>query len=160
MQTLQYPFSTENLDSHSILIVSNYSKSENDFINLICVNSKFKETTEKLRFNSIPIKSLKLFPNIQTQYLYNNWDRKIDEIDKYEIWYKINYDQYFKYKKDNIKYHNIVYMHNNRLEYGEEIPNEVTVLGVKCYSRLYMFLNVRNIKEINIPLSIKSIGNR
>ncbi|KAL7712297.1 Leucine rich repeat containing protein BspA family protein [Entamoeba marina] len=98
----------KQLDSYSLLITSKYFKTPQDYINIICVNSKFKETTEKLRFNPIPIESLKLFPKIQTQYLYSENDVKIDGIDNYEIWYKVTYDQYLEFKKDNVEYHDVV----------------------------------------------------
>ncbi|KAL7721461.1 Leucine rich repeat containing protein BspA family protein [Entamoeba marina] len=96
----------KQLDSYSVLIVSKYLLSSHDYINVICVCKKFQETTEKLRFNPIPIPSLKLFPKIQTQHIYNENDSKIEGIDNYEIWYKITYDQYLQFKKNNIKcYH-------------------------------------------------------
>ncbi|KAL7712155.1 F-box and FNIP repeat-containing protein [Entamoeba marina] len=89
---------SKQLDSYSLLICSKYFKTTNDFINVMCVCKKFKETTEKLRFNPISITSLKLFPMIQTQYLYIPIDKIIEGIDNYEIWYTIDYEQYLKYK--------------------------------------------------------------
>ncbi|KAL7717568.1 hypothetical protein QTN25_004968 [Entamoeba marina] len=143
---------TKKIDSYSILISSKYFKNEQDFINLICVNSKFRETTEKLRYNPIPITSLTLFPKIQTQYLYSEDDEKI-EIDNYEICYEVTYDQYLKYKQDNIKYHNVVYTHDNMLKYGNEIPEGVNELDNCCFS----FCS--NLSTINLPFLLKSLGN-
>ncbi|KAL7717255.1 Leucine rich repeat protein [Entamoeba marina] len=143
---------TKQLDSYSALISSKYFETSQDYINLICVNSKFKETTEKLRFNPIPIKSLKLFPKIQTQYLYSDQDTKIEGIDDYEIWYKVNYDQYLKYKQDNIKFKYIVYTRKNRFQYGDTIPEQVNILGLKCFSSSSVISqNASKIKEIDIP---------
>ncbi|KAL7718663.1 Leucine rich repeat containing protein BspA family protein [Entamoeba marina] len=158
---MQYISSNTNnikLDSYSILICSKYFKTEEDFFNLICVNSKFKETTEKLRFNPIPIISLKLFPKIQTQYLYTENDNQIELIDKYEIWYKVTYDQYLIFNKNNIKFHNIVYTHENRLKYGEKIIKEVNILDDNCFGNKN-WNGSSNIKEITIPYTIKSIGD-
>ncbi|KAL7719710.1 Leucine rich repeat containing protein BspA family protein [Entamoeba marina] len=93
--------SKNTLDSYSLLIVSKYFESKEDFMNVICVNSKFKQTTEKLRYNPISIISLKLFPKIQTQYLYDENDMKIKGITNYEIWYKIDYEKIFKFKQTN-----------------------------------------------------------
>ncbi|KAL7720445.1 hypothetical protein QTN25_002213 [Entamoeba marina] len=145
----------KNIDSYSILISSKYLETEKDFINLICVNSKFKETTEKLRFNPIPINSLKLFPNIQTQYLYKKSDKifETEQIVKYELWYHIDYEEYTKYKMRNIKCHYLEYTEKNRKAYGNEIPDCVIILGKYCFQRCYSF------STINLPSSLKSLGN-
>ena len=66
------------LDSYSILIVSKYLETKQDFINLISVRKSFRLTTEKLRFNPISISSLTLFPLIQTLYLYDQEDKIIE----------------------------------------------------------------------------------
>ncbi|KAL7718591.1 Leucine rich repeat protein bspa family [Entamoeba marina] len=123
------PKSTHNhkkVDSYSMLICSKYLQSPNDFINLICVNSKFKETTEKLRFNPIPIKSLKLFPKIQTQYLYSKDDTKIERIDNYEIWYDVGYAEYTKLYEKNIKFHIVQYSRKHEIQNNGIIPFGVT----------------------------------
>ncbi|KAL7712295.1 hypothetical protein QTN25_010076 [Entamoeba marina] len=143
----------KQIDSYSMLICSKYFETSQDFINLICVNSKFKETTEKLRFNPIPIKSLKLFPKIQTQYLYDEDDKKIERINNYEIWYKIDYDQYLKFKDNNTKYHYIVYTNANRLTYGNNLPDNVTELGNQC------FIYCKSITSIDLPLTITKLNN-
>ncbi|KAL7719474.1 hypothetical protein QTN25_003191 [Entamoeba marina] len=121
------------LDSYSILICSKYFELPEDYLNIICACKKFKETTEKLRFNPIPIKSLKLFPKIQTQYLYSNKDEKIEEIGKYEIWYIVDYVQYLFYNESNIKCHHISYSKQNRDKYGEIIPSCVSILDCACF---------------------------
>ncbi|KAL7720409.1 Leucine rich repeat protein bspa family [Entamoeba marina] len=150
----------KQLDSYSILICSKYFESEQDFINIICVNSKFKETTKKLRFNPIPIKSLKLFPKIQTQYLYHEKDVKLQEIDNYEIWYKIDYDHYLEYRENNINCYYIVYTRKNRLKHGDEIPKEVNILGDTCFSSSDNFSNdSSDIKELTIFSKLISIGD-
>ncbi|KAL7718075.1 Leucine rich repeat protein bspa family [Entamoeba marina] len=150
----------KQLDSYSVLITSKYLMKMNDFINLICVCKKFKETTEKLRFNPIPITSLKLFPKIQTQYVYDECDAIIEEIDNYEIWYKLDYNKYLECKIDNIKFHNVIYTHDNRLKYGDKIPNEINILGECCYGckDIYLEDDSSNIKEIIIPTSIVSLS--
>ncbi|KAL7720457.1 hypothetical protein QTN25_002225 [Entamoeba marina] len=150
----------KKLDSYSILICSKYFQTTQDFINIICVNSKFKETTEKLRFNPIPIKSLKLFPKIQTQYLYSKYDKKLKGIDNYEIWYEINYNGYLKYKENNIKCHNVAYSHFERWEYREKIPSGVNILGYACFGTATRGnAGPSDSCEIIIPSSIKSIDD-
>ncbi|KAL7714758.1 Leucine rich repeat containing protein BspA family protein [Entamoeba marina] len=141
---------TTQLDSYSMLIVSKYFITERDYINLICVCKKFKETTEKLRYNPIPITSLKLFPKMQTQYLYDESDTKIEGIDKYEIWYNVDYDQYLKFNEDNIKCRQITFTYKNVSKYGNEIPVGVNILGDSCYEW-------GDLESITIPTTITLI---
>ncbi|KAL7716263.1 Leucine rich repeat protein bspa family [Entamoeba marina] len=149
----------KQVDSYSMLIISKYFKTSHDFINITCVNSKFKEITEKLRFNPISIKSLKLFPKIQTQYLYSAQDTKIEGIDNYEIWYEIDYDEYLKYKGDNIKCHIVVYTEKNRKKYGNQIHDGITVLGKRCFNNQSGKEDTKFLKEINIPSSVKKLSS-
>ncbi|KAL7714351.1 hypothetical protein QTN25_008128 [Entamoeba marina] len=140
------------LDSYSLLIVSKYFKEEKDYINVMCVCKKFQETTEKLRFNPIPIISMKLFPMIQTQYLYSNDDTKIDGIDNYEIWFIVDYDTYLKFKdKFNIKFHHIVYSQEDMEKYGKMLPKAVNMIADLCYAQTC-------IKTVTIPTNITSVG--
>ncbi|KAL7714313.1 Leucine rich repeat containing protein BspA family protein [Entamoeba marina] len=155
MQNKRTTNNYKKIDSYSALICAKYFKTEQDFINLICVNSKFKETTEKLRFNPIPINSSKLFPNIQTQYLYSKKDKtlKRKQIIKYEIWYNISYGEYTRYeKRNNVKCHSVEYTQKNREKYGNEIPDCVNLLGDYC------FLRCSTLPTINLPPSLKSLG--
>ncbi|KAL7718979.1 F-box domain-containing protein [Entamoeba marina] len=122
----------KQLDSYSLLIVSKYFETTQDYINVISVNSKFKETTEKLRFNPISITSLKLFPKIQTQYLYNEDDIKIEGIDNYEIWYEVDYAYSLIFSEERIKTHHIKYTQSDMNYYGKITPKKVTVLACSC----------------------------
>ncbi|KAL7717779.1 Leucine rich repeat containing protein BspA family protein [Entamoeba marina] len=133
----------EQVDSYLMLIMSKYFITSQNFINITCVNSKFKETTKKLRFNPIQIKSLKLFPTIQTRYWYNENDTKIEGIDDYELLYEIDCDENLKYKENNIKCHVVVFTENNRKKYGNHIHGGITVLG----------------KRFILPLSLTSLCN-
>ncbi|KAL7712932.1 Leucine rich repeat containing protein BspA family protein [Entamoeba marina] len=142
---------TKQLDSYSILIVSKYFESTYDYINIICVCKKFKETTEKLRFNPIPITTLKLFPKIQTQYLYDESDIKISGVGHFEIWFKVDYNQYLENKVKGIKCHHVKYNEEHRKQYGNDIPIGVSILENDCYSYC-------DIKNITIPNQVTSIG--
>ncbi|KAL7712613.1 hypothetical protein QTN25_009789 [Entamoeba marina] len=144
---------TKQIDSYSMLIVSKYFYSKDDYINVICVNSKFKETTEKLRYNPIPITSLKLFPKIQTQYLYSNKEKKIYGLNRYEIWYEITYNNYLKMKEKGIICRHVKYTRQNVVRYGKLIPDGVTVLNLNCYSSVIL-------KKITIPNCVTSIENQ
>ncbi|KAL7711595.1 hypothetical protein QTN25_010738 [Entamoeba marina] len=151
MQSLQQHNPAKQLDSYSMLIVSKYLITSNDFINIICVNSKFKETTEKLRFNPIPIKSMKLFPKIQTQYLYSKSDKRMKGIKLWEIIYEVDYVGFIKNKKIGIKCHHVKYTKQNIKQYGNEIPNGVNSLTDFCYEE-------KQITSITMPNSVTSIG--
>ncbi|KAL7712073.1 Leucine rich repeat containing protein BspA family protein [Entamoeba marina] len=157
MQQIRSTTNYTKVDSYSALIFAKYFQNKNDFINLICVNSKFKETTEKFRYNPIPITSLKLFPKIQTQHLYSKKDKKIrrKQIIKYEYWYSINYDEYFinkKKEKNEIKCHHIVYSIKDKKAYGEIIPDEVTIIGDMCFN------NSTSLQSLGLPTTITKLG--
>ncbi|KAL7717264.1 Leucine rich repeat protein bspa family [Entamoeba marina] len=165
----------KKLDSYSILICSKYFNTKQDYINLICVNSKFKETTEKLRFNPIPIDSLKLFPNIQTQHHYSKKERRLPGIMIWEIWYKVNYQQFLKKTKNRIKCHHIMYTKNDKEIYGNEIPCDCSIVANSLFdfSKLcsitipnnitslgdYCFNNCCYLKIISLPNKLLYIGN-
>ncbi|KAL7722452.1 Leucine rich repeat containing protein BspA family protein [Entamoeba marina] len=140
----------KQLDSYSILICAKYFKTTQDYINIICVCQKFKETTEKLRYNPIPIKSLKLFPKMETQYLYTKNTKRIKGIKRWEIWYSVTYKKYLKFKKDGIKCHDVAYTENDRTNYGNEIPDGVTRLGAS-------FLIFDVLDSITIPSHVTSM---
>ncbi|KAL7720404.1 Leucine rich repeat protein bspa family [Entamoeba marina] len=148
------PTAKVKLDSYSILICSKYFKEETDFVNLVCVCKKFKETTEKLRFNPISVNSLKLFPKIQTQLLYTEDDTMIEGIDNYEILYEVSYDQYLNFRQNNIKCHYVVYTKENSQQFGDNVLVGVNMLGDKCFSYHSSLL------KINIPSTIISLGRK
>ncbi|KAL7721752.1 hypothetical protein QTN25_001397 [Entamoeba marina] len=151
MSNQQIYITNKQLDSYSMLICSKYFIQNQDFINIICVCKKFKETTEKLRYNPISITSLKLFPKIQTQYLYNESDKKINGIDKYEIIYDVGYN--FNMEIDyNIKYHHIHLLHPSLDNVNGLIPLSVNSLNESCFE-------YNTIKSILIPNGITSIEN-
>lgn len=71
-----------------IMIVGKYFINDNDFINLIKVNSKFNQLLLMYKFN--PISNCDLFPNIETQHFYEYKDifyRKRNMF-KYIYWIK------------------------------------------------------------------------
>ncbi|KAL7714633.1 hypothetical protein QTN25_007935 [Entamoeba marina] len=144
----------KTLDSYSLLIVSKYFWKKRDYLNIICVCKKFKDTTEKLRYNPISIQSMNLFPKIQTQYLYSRKDKKMTSVEKYEIWYYVNYDEFLSMNKSNIKCRHIRYNLNNRFESNNYlIPIDVDFLCERC------FYNA-NVDSISIPTKVTFIGNR
>ncbi|KAL7713403.1 Leucine rich repeat protein bspa family [Entamoeba marina] len=139
MELLDY--NHKQLDSYSILICSKYFISSQDYINIIC-----------LRFNPISITSLQLFPKIQTQHLYNNTDKKINGIERYEHWFEVSYGDYLKLQDQQNKYNLVSFGKLDTERYGVTIPNGVNVLDNSCFS-------YSNIQLINIPSRVIKIGN-
>ncbi|KAL7714358.1 Leucine rich repeat containing protein BspA family protein [Entamoeba marina] len=160
MQHKNSSYNYKKLDSYSLLIVSKYLETSNDYINVMCVCKKFQDTTEKLRFNPIPITSMKLFPMIQTQYLYNKTDVRIKrkQIVKYEMWHDIGYGEYTKYNKLNIMFHYVEYTYRNRKQYGDIIPNCVNKLGEECFGSKNDRLRNDSSKIISISVPSKIIS--
>ncbi|KAL7720900.1 hypothetical protein QTN25_002110 [Entamoeba marina] len=145
----------KQLDSYSLLIVSKYFESTFDYINIMCVCKKFKETTVKLRYNPIPITSLKLFPNIQTQYIYTANEERIKGIDQYEIWYLVEYKTALKLQQQNIKCHQIKLKKEDKIQFSitiDTLPKYVTNLSSQC------FIYSTSLKTLKLPSNIKSIG--
>ncbi|KAL7719290.1 hypothetical protein QTN25_003656 [Entamoeba marina] len=140
------------LDSYSILICSKYFETKQDFINIICVCKKFKETTEKLRYNPISINTLKLFPKIQTQYLYDKEENIMNNVKQHRITYTVDFEEFMKTKDRNFDYCNVEYTKGNTKQYGFSIPSCINSLSERCFSK-------RDITSIIIPNSVKTIEN-
>ncbi|KAL7720761.1 Leucine rich repeat protein [Entamoeba marina] len=146
---MSIPHVIKQLDSYSVLIVSKYFESPQDYINAICVCKKFKETTEKLRFNPIRVATKKLFPLMETQYFYSRKDKKIPGIKRFEAWYEVTWVEYKILLKKGIQCHHIRYSSKHRRN-NEEIPDVITVLDDFCFSDSC-------IKSITFPTRITSI---
>ncbi|KAL7716021.1 Leucine rich repeat protein bspa family [Entamoeba marina] len=164
---------TKKLNYVSMCNIVKYFKKTNDYLNIIQVNSKYKTILEQLRYN--PISNTKLFQNITEQHLYYRWDKRIENIKKYVVCYKVSYSDYKKYHKKNIEFKYIEYTEDDINKYGINIPHGVTNLkerlfegsdietltlpntvkhiGYNCFSRCF------NLKQIELPNSIISIGS-
>ncbi|GAB1226417.1 hypothetical protein ENUP19_0288G0004 [Entamoeba nuttalli] len=143
---------------NEIMIVSKYFEDINDFINLEIGIKRFQGNMERFHFNPIPLNqySRKLFPNIETFHIYNKEDEIFDDgrIFKQIIWYKVSYSKYLKEKEEMNEYKNIEYTKEDREEYGNTIPIEVTSLGYRCFEYC------TTLTSINIPTSISTIENK
>ncbi|EDR23070.1 hypothetical protein EDI_024880, partial [Entamoeba dispar SAW760] len=145
------------LGYNEIMITSKYFNDINDFINLEMGVKRFQGNMERFHFNPIPLNhySRKLFPNIETFYIYNYNDEifKDGRIFKQVIWYTVNYSTYLKEKEQGNICKNIEYTKSDRKSYGNTIPSEVKSLGYECLSYC------DSLKSINIPSSINELGN-
>ncbi|EAL43931.2 leucine rich repeat protein, BspA family [Entamoeba histolytica HM-1:IMSS] len=145
------------LGHNEIMIVSKYFEDINDFINLEMGVKRFRGNMERFHFNPIPLNqySRKLFPNIETFHIYNEKDEIFEDgrIFKQIIWYKVSYSRYLEEKKEMNEYKNIEYTEEDREEYGNTIPIEVTSLGNYC------FYGCNDIQSIEIPTNVSKIGD-
>ena len=143
------------VDSYSILIVAKYFQCEQDYLNIIQVCKNYKKTLKKFRYNPIPIINLKLFPLIQTQYIYYETEKRIPEVNLYKICYPVSYSQYLEYqeKEKNVKYSKIYFdeedVENN---YTGTFPEIVHEINFECFKRNKL------IKSIKIPTQITKLG--
>ncbi|ELP89694.1 hypothetical protein EIN_453340 [Entamoeba invadens IP1] len=127
------------LDIFSVQIVSKYFNKANDYLNIIQVCSKFKNLLDRFRYNPIPISSMKLFPCIQTQYLYSENDQIFlpkRSVVCYEIaLYKI---RYFSEPLLRPPKH-VVFTKSDSSEFFSEtiadVPEIVSVYGPSGFSR-------------------------
>ncbi|GAT94704.1 leucine rich repeat protein bspa family [Entamoeba histolytica] len=112
---------------------------------------------ERFHFNPISLNqySRKLFPNIETFHIYKEEDEifKDGKIFKQIIWYDVSYSRYLEEKEEMNEYKNIEYTQEDREEYGNTIPNEVTSLGNKSFAYCSSLIS------INIPTNVSKIGN-
>lgn len=85
-----------------IQIIGKYFNSNEDFVNLMKVNKKYKELVSMYHFN--PISEIELFENIETQHFYKEEDlkNKIDNLFKYVYWIEKTYKDYLKKENKEI----------------------------------------------------------
>ncbi|EMS17764.1 leucine rich repeat protein, bspa family protein [Entamoeba histolytica HM-3:IMSS] len=77
------------LDRYHLMVVCKYLQTVEDYLNIILINSKFKEIPAMFHYNPISInkQSKKLFVNIESQFLYSRYDELINGMSKYIVWY-------------------------------------------------------------------------
>ncbi|ELP94525.1 hypothetical protein EIN_116260 [Entamoeba invadens IP1] len=98
----------KKLDPYHLQIVAQHFFFADDFINMILVCKKYSCILDRFRYNPIPITSTKLFPNIETQYLYNEKDVKLPEIKHVVVLYKVdNWYANSHLKEPNITFKNL-----------------------------------------------------
>ncbi|KAL7719713.1 Leucine rich repeat protein bspa family [Entamoeba marina] len=160
------------LDSNLVFIISKFFIKTNDYLNIIQVNSKFKRILDNYHYN--PISNTKIFHNITEQYLYYRWDKLLENINKYVIYYKVSYSEFKRKHARNLKFKYIEYttndikQHGNTIPYGVThlqerlfeksdietiaLPNTVIYIGYNCFSCCF------HLKEIKLSNSLKSIS--
>ena len=141
----------KKVDNYSILIVAKYLQQPQDYINLVCVCKNYKKTLKKFRYNPIPVHSTKLFPLMQTQYLYNPTETKIKDIELYRICYPIPYHEYVEYQKEgNIKCSKVYFDGEDGENFDGTFPEVVHSIGIQA-------LIDNEMKELTLPTFITSL---
>ena len=149
---------TDGLTIDLMMIVAKYFETANDFINVIKLNSRYKDICAMYFYN--PISDIRLFPKVQTQHFYNKEDIKyrINGLYKYIFWNQVDQVVFLK-KKDNEEYKNVILTKYSREIPPVEInnglcivPEGITKLGPYC-------LEFFNITKLILPTSLKSIEN-
>ena len=134
------------VDNYSILIVANYLKSKDDYINLVCVCKNFKKTLKKMRYNPIPVTSTKLFPYMQTHCLYSREEIPlVNEVDIIKICFPVSLTDYhhnlLKFKHQ-IKFTNVFFIENDLKLFKPIIHPEVNMLGPNIFVEQFLQLLV------------------
>ena len=144
------------------MIIGKYFKSNEDFINIMKANKKYKELVEMYFCN--PISDISLFPNIQTQHFYKEEDikNKKENLFQYIYWYNIDYNK-FKNKKNNEIFKNVELGILNNIKENEDIhplkveENCIIPEGITKIGEDY-FRGCSQLKNIKLPNSLKEIG--
>ena len=76
--------------TYVMMIVGKYFETNNDYINVMKLNTRYRELTQMYHFNPIPDTSL--FENMETQYLYSKGDKKQEGIERHVYWYQVDYE--------------------------------------------------------------------
>lgn len=165
-----------NPDSHSIMIVSKYFETIQDFINLEKCSKKYQGNMERFQYNPIPLTSeeSKLFPNIKTYHIYRNCRKLIKAGFKYVNWKSVEYSVACCEDTD---YKNIYLTGYADYDISKiTIPKYINILfkgcclsctnlrSIKLHSSLkfigsHCFKNCCSLKELKIPNSVMALGH-
>ncbi|KAL7717441.1 Leucine rich repeat containing protein BspA family protein [Entamoeba marina] len=157
----KFSYSSNKLDRYSMLIVANYLYKPRDYINLVCVCKNFMCIPQLFHYNPIRIKSLSLFPNIQTQHLYTKKDVLLP-VNQYVVCYETSYDKAMK-APSNFHFINIKYTKYDKKNYGNfshtsfgetiQFPTSLIHIEPCC------FLGCVSLTKITFPPFLKSISD-
>ena len=146
--------SRNQLDSYSLMVVSKYFNTIDDFINMELGIPKTKGNMEKFHFNPIALDqwSRKFFTSLETLHLYSEEDEKFESetFFKKVVWYRMEYGVWMK-ENENVQYKNVVL--TKEISKGMDcIPEGITEIAENCFTWRH------DLKELVIPNSVTSIG--
>ncbi|ELP92038.1 hypothetical protein EIN_291370 [Entamoeba invadens IP1] len=123
-----------------------YFKTMEDYLNVISVCKKFQDSLLKFHFNPIPItsKTKRLFPKIETQYMYNKEDLKLPKVA-----YIVDYISYtYKETLVDLPYQKVVYKNAVFSNRDMEMYKKTHPTSLEHYY----------IKHFKLPKSVSGIG--
>ena len=161
-----------SLDNYCIFIASRYFESIEDFINLEFVCKRLRGNMEKFHYNPInlTINNAKYFPNIETQFIYeNNYEfitgAKIQQYCSfvpisYEDSLKMNEERKIEFKKIYFTTKDFYLSHmkkkreNTDFNYNFIVPDGVNVINSFCCEDNQL------LEQMTLPISIISLGEK
>ncbi|ELP95298.1 hypothetical protein EIN_141400 [Entamoeba invadens IP1] len=88
------------LDAFNFQIVAQHFCFSDDYLNAVLVCKKFACILDRFRYNPIPVTSTRLFPCMETQYLYTDNDVELQNIQHFVVLYPVDYSFVKSYSKD------------------------------------------------------------
>ncbi|BFU19307.1 leucine rich repeat protein, BspA family protein [Entamoeba histolytica HM-1:IMSS-B] len=167
----------KKIDVYSMQIILKYLKKEEDFINVVLVNSKFKEVLDRLRTNTIQVtrSSRKLFQCIQTQHVFSKYDFILNDIQNYVIDFCIDYHTFLKKQNFGVVWKRIKFTSHDHEEIGNQLPDCIHIIDDYAFEscdfetinlpsslteiRRCAFRLCSNLKELIIPNSVEVLGD-
>ena len=143
------------------LSVGKYFESNNDYINMMKVNKKYKGLTEIYKYN--PISDTQLFENIETQHIYNDSEEILQDKFQYINWTKSYIPKTINKRTEFTKSISLRYFSN--YEVKEQLKNGVLVISKDFYkintgTITFLSLNkYNNVKEIYLSDTIEVLEN-
>ncbi|EDR29227.1 hypothetical protein, conserved [Entamoeba dispar SAW760] len=137
------------IDTYHMMIISKYFNFSSDFIDIVQICKKYKDIPSMFHYNPIPLTKelLKIFPNIQTQYIYSTSERRVEGIGKYYYFGDIKEKEYLSIKKKkekNVSFR-MVKMNESRLENNIKLPKEIKILlTCKRYHPMFHYYYYNN----------------
>ena len=139
-----------------MMIVMKYFQSVDDYINCIQVCKNFEEIPDMFRYNPLPYSKAvgRLFPNIQTQYVYSYFDERKEDIDRFTIMHRCLYKEYLQQNTEDeekiVRYTKVLLERGDQIENGT-IPEVITDIGNKCFMG-------KMIQSIQMNTRVTSLG--
>ncbi|ELP86045.1 hypothetical protein EIN_445720 [Entamoeba invadens IP1] len=143
------------LDAFHFQIVMKYFLYKQDYINSMLTCKKFGKILDRFRYNPILIKSTKLFPYMETQYLYTKYDDIFAGISRLVVLYKVTYSETKTLFPDfDVEFKNVTITSSDIKQQNittfTQIPKTIKIYDDK-------FLNTFDFKEFSVPTHITEL---
>ena len=162
------------IDRYSMMIICKYFNRDRDFVNVMKVNTTYKDIVDMYHYN--PTNRVDLFENAETVYMYkhyfdyNDLDKddmieelkrilRMEKVMKVVVEEEMCYKKYMKVMKSlgnlnnkQVEIRNVVYTNMDRKTYGEQIPEGVTIINEKY------FKGIKSMENITLPSTIRELS--